>query len=218
MKTPKTNKIEIESNVNYRPSKQAGGTWADKAAGAIKRFFDSAQILVITLGFLVLVYLFVASFSIVDGPSMLPNFTSGDLTIYEKITTTTGNLKRGDVIVFYEDKSGKDFIKRVIGLPGDTVKVQGGKVYVNGIALNEPYLSEENQNVNPGSVFQEGLDITAGTDKYIVFGDNRHVSLDSRNLGPIDKSKLKGKVLLVFWPLNKIHMVEHVRHPELGDK
>lgn len=217
MKTAKPTKIEVDSNVNYRPAKNMGSSSGATMAGFIKKFFDSTQILVVALGILVLVYLFVASFSIVDGPSMLPNFVSGDLTVYEKITTTTSKLKRGDVVVFQEINSGKDFIKRVIGLPGDRVKVEGGKVYVNGIAIKEDYLSDDNKYVSGGSVFQEGVEITAAQDRYIVFGDNRKVSLDSRNIGPVDKKYIKGKVLLVFWPISKFHFVEHVRYSELGD-
>lgn len=207
----------VESNINYRPTKHLHGTFGDNIGYAIRKFFDSTQILVLALGFLVLVYLFVASFSIVDGPSMESNFFTGDITIYEKITTTFGKLQRGDVIVF-QSSTGKDFIKRIIGLPRDTVKIEGGRVYVNGKAITEGYLSPENKYVQAGSVLQEGLEITIPDGQYIVLGDNRRVSYDSRNMGPIEMNKIKGKVWTVFWPFERIGFVNHVRYPELGDK
>lgn len=214
----KSSKIEVVSNVNLQPGKgNIKNRVGSRMAGFAKKYFNSLQIFVIVFGFLVLIYLFIASFSVVDGPSMQPNFQTGDLTIYEKLTTTWGKLEHGDVIVF-QAPDGKDFIKRVIGLPGDTVKVEGGKVYVNGIVINEPYLSDENKYVRAGQYFTEGREVTATESQYIAFGDNRSVSYDSRSIGPIDKKDIKGKVWIRFWPIEKFGAVNHVRYPELEKK
>jgi signal peptidase I len=204
----KETKIEVASNVNLKPSTGFRETASDKMGKFARSFFDSIQVIVIALAVVVLVYLFVASFNIVDGCSMYPNFEPQDLIISEKITTTWGKLGRGDVIVF-QASTGKDFIKRLIGMPGDRVKVQGGKVYINGEILNEDYLSESNKNIDSGTYLQEGLEITVAPDHYIAMGDNRKNSLDSRNIGQIEKDKIKGKAWLVFWPFNKFHMVQH---------
>ena len=213
------NNKEFSSNSDLKFGKSSNfrSSANDKLGLFARSFFDSIQVIVVALSVVVLVYIFIASFNIVDGESMLPNFEPRDLIISEKITTNWGNLQRGDVIVF-QASPGKDFIKRIIGLPGDKVKVEGGKVYVNGTPLKEDYLTEENQNVGPGNILQEGLEVTSPPDEYIVMGDNRKNSLDSRNIGPVDKSKIKAKAWLVFWPLNKFHIVQHVRYPELGDK
>jgi len=189
----------------------------EKLGRLARSFFESIQVVVIALFIVVIIYVFVASFNIVDGESMLPNFTPRDLIISEKITTNFGNLQRGDVIVF-ESSSGKDFIKRIIGLPHDKVKIVEGKVYVNGTALNEFYLSEDNKYVSADTLFSNGKEIEVPTDNYIVLGDNRKNSLDSRKLGPIEKNKIRAKAWVVLWPMDKTHIVQHVRYPELGDK
>lgn len=204
----KSTKVEVESNVNLRPSSTFKESAGDKMGKFARSFFDSIQVIVIALAVVVLVYLFVASFNIVDGCSMYPNFEPQDLIISEKITTTWGQLQRGDVIVF-QSTTGKDFIKRVIGLSGDKVKVFDGKMYINGIAINEDYLSDDNKVISPGTFLQEGDEITVPADQFFVMGDNRKNSLDSRNIGTVEKSKIKGKAWLVFWPFNKFHMVEH---------
>ncbi|MEI7603855.1 MAG: signal peptidase I [bacterium] len=211
----KKTKIEVISNVNMRPEQNIRSNMGSRMSSFAKKFFNSSQILVVVLGVIVLIYFFVASFSIVDGPSMLPNFETGNFTIYEKVTTSWGKLERGDVIVF-QAENGKDFIKRVIGIPGDVVMILGGKVYVNNVVIKEDYLSEENKYVKPGSRFLEGIPIKAADDEYIAFGDNRLVSQDSRTIGPIKKEKIKGKVWAVFWPMDKAHIVNHVRYPELS--
>lgn len=217
MKRMNMKKVEVMSNVNLRQQKGFRSTMGDRMGKLAMWFFNSTQILVIALGFFVMVYLFVASFSVIDGPSMLPNFETGDLTIYEKITTTWGTLHRGDVIVFLHS-DGKDFIKRVIGLPGDTILIQDGKVHVNDIAIKEDYLSDDNKYVLGGTIIQERIPVRVPAGNYAVFGDNRKVSLDSRNIGFISQDKIKGKVWVVFWPLSKVHFVNHVRYTELGDR
>ena len=206
-----SSKIEIDSNTTYRPVKSFRTSFGDKLSTFAKKFFDSSQILVVILGIFALLYLFIAQFSVVDGPSMLNNFDSGDLTVYEKVTTTLGHLKRGDVVVF-QSPDGRDFIKRVIGLPGESIKVQDGKVYVNEKPLTEDYLSDINKYVRGGTTYTEGITITSNDKEYALFGDNRTVSHDSRDLGPITLDKIKGKVLVVFWPINKFHFIKDIQY------
>jgi len=208
---PLKSDISYDNKPNFRVSRH------DKMNKFMAAFFDSIQVIVIALAFVVLIYIFVASFNIVDGESMLPNFEPRDLIISEKITTNFGTLKRGDVIIF-SSTIGKDLIKRIIGLPGDKLKITDGKVYVNGIALNEYYLTDYNKYVQPETYFEGGKELTVPDNQYIVMGDNRTNSLDSRRIGPVEKSTIKGKAWVIFWPANRIHFVDHVRYAELGDK
>jgi signal peptidase I len=103
---------------------------------------------------------------------------------------------RGEVIVFHFPRDpSRDFVKRVIGLPGDRVRIHNGTVYVNGLALNESYLTSRDTS-NMDQVFlREG--------EYFVLGDNRRGSNDSRNWGPVPEEEILGKVWIIYWPLSK---------------
>ena len=104
--------------------------------------------------------------------------------------------KRGEVIVFHFPRDpSRDFVKRVIGVPGDRVQMRNGTVFVNGQALNEPYLtSRDNSNMDQIFLREE---------QYFVLGDNRRGSNDSRNWGPVPEANILGKVWIIYWPLSK---------------
>ena len=108
--------------------------------------------------------------------------------------------QRGEVIVFhYPRDTTKDFVKRVIGLPGETVGVKGGDVFIDGEHLIEPYLtSRDTSSAN---------EIILGENEYYVMGDNRRGSNDSRNWGPVAGELVLGKVWFVYWPFSKLHII-----------
>lgn len=172
---------------------------------------DVLQSAVIAIFVFIIIYLFIAIPNQVQGPSMQPNFLDGQLLLTNKITQLVGgtdfgrslglDYHRGDVIVFHKPETDRDLIKRIIGLPGETVMVLGGDLYVNGQRLKEEYIAPEVR-TNPGSLATEGRMITLGPDEYFVAGDNRPNSQDSRfsEYGPIKRDWLKGKVVLRYWP------------------
>ena len=130
----------------------------------------------------------------VEGPSMLPGLHTDEYVLVNKVSYLFHAPERGDVIVFhYPRDTTQDYIKRVIGLPGDTVKVDATHVWVDGILLNEPYISAAFNPVPPQS-----WKIPPG--QYFVMGDNRPVSDDSRYWGDVPQDYIVGKALLVFWP------------------
>jgi signal peptidase I len=130
----------------------------------------------------------------VFGPSMQPTFQQGQRVAIGKYLF--GGPGRGDVIVFHPPAPTKDeYIKRVIGLPGDHVQVQGGQVSVNGVPLNEPYLHQV-----VTTCAGPRCDITLGADQYYVMGDNRPNSSDSRAWGPVAGDRISGKAWLRFFP------------------
>jgi len=112
-----------------------------------------------------------------------------------------GNPRRGDVVIFnYPLATERDFIKRIIGLPGETVTVENGVVRVNGVQLEEPYIQAPPD--YSGSW-------TLGVNQYFVLGDNRNSSSDSHSWGPLDRSYIIGKAVLIYWPPQVWGIVPH---------
>ena len=153
------------------------------------------QTALISLGIFFIVYIFIIQPHRVKGESMMPNFSDGELLLTEKVSYRFQNPKRGDVIVFQAPTPRKaDFIKRIIGLPGDTVNVNNGNIIINGAKLNEPFETQSTDG---------NLTLKLSKDEYFVLGDNRNASSDSRSFGPIDKKTIRGRAFLVYWPIYK---------------
>jgi signal peptidase I len=187
-----------------------------KAIGSF--FLDIIETVVIALSIFLIIYLFVVSPHQVNGQSMVPNFQSGEYVLSDKISYRTGNPKRGDVIVFHAPEAancpkgtGCDFIKRVMGLPGETITVHDNHIYVNNQPVEEPYLPAEFQTL-PGLATKD-KSITLGPDEYFVCGDNRPYSSDSRAWGPIHKSDIVGKAFFRYWPLKVAGGIKHPSYP-----
>ena len=137
----------------------------------------------------------------IEGNSMEPNLHDSEYVLIDKITYHLHPPERGDVIVFERPGEERDYIKRVIGLPGDTVEVRGGQVWVNGVALDEPYLNQATRTDTPARVVQP--------DHYFVMGDNRNNSSDSRSFGAIAEEVIVGRAWLVYWPPTDWSVVQH---------
>jgi signal peptidase I len=145
---------------------------------------------------------------IVSGASMEPLLYDGERILVEKITKNITGFERGDVIVFHPPNDNNiDYVKRVIGLPGDVVKISECQVYVTTegkrFVLDEPYLYE-NLCTKGGIGFSEGKAQRILEDTYFVLGDNRDRSADSRLFGPIEIDRIVGKAIFRFWPPSKI--------------
>ena len=137
----------------------------------------------------------------IEGQSMEPSLHDGEYVIIDRVSYVLHPPERGDVIVFVPPTNDKDYIKRVIGLPGDTVEVRNGQVFVNGTALTEPYL---NTTTNYASGPQ-----TLEPSHYFVLGDNRNNSSDSHSWGPIAASSIIGRAWFVYWPPTNWGAVPH---------
>ncbi len=164
---------------------------------------------------------FLVSPFIVDGPSMQPNFKDRERIIVNKIIYDIREPKRGEVIVFHVPEEQRDFIKRVIGVPGDTVRVEGDSVYINGEPIEETYLKESYESKHaegleynehkfnsdfPNESFPDGK---VPEDMLFVMGDNRSNSEDSRMIGYIPIDRVVGRADLVFWPIGDFHFIKH---------
>lgn len=150
------------------------------------------------------IYLFVAQFHKVSGSSMVPTFKSGDYLITEKVSYRFNSPKRGDIIVLKNPKDeSEDFIKRIIAIPGDIIKIENNSVYVNGEKIQEHYLPPQTP-TRAGSFLTEGNQISAGVNQYFVLGDNRNHSSDSREWGSITKEEIVGRAFFQYWPPQSI--------------
>lgn len=138
----------------------------------------------------------------IEGASMEPNFHDGEYLIVNKLAYRLGEYERGDVIVFkYPNDPSKDYIKRVIGLPGDTVEIRGGELYVNNMLINEPYPHMPNVRDEPPTVVEAG--------HLYVMGDNRPASSDTRSWGQLGQDFVIGQAWLAIYPINQFGLVEH---------
>ena len=151
---------------------------------------------------------FLAQPFLVSGASMAANFNSGDYLVVDEITYRFDGPKRGDVIVFrYPNDPGTFYIKRIVGLPGEKIKVEDGSVYVDGKKIEEPYLGEEVKTLGDA-------DIVLGESKYFVLGDNRYHSFDSRSWGLLDKKHIVGLARLRLFPFNAIGILDRPAYNE----
>lgn len=129
----------------------------------------------------------------IEGSSMEPSLHDGEYVLISKVSYWFGQPRRGDVVVFrFPHDPSRDFIKRVIGLPGETVAIRDGKVFINGRPLQEPYIR--------GPIVYTYGPVTLGPEEYFVLGDNRNASNDSHNWGTLPRSAIIGKAWLIYWP------------------
>ena len=138
----------------------------------------------------------------VEGTSMLPVLEDQDRLFINKLAFRVGEVHRGDVVVFqYPRDHTKSYIKRVIALPGDTLKIDRGTVSVNGRRLSEPYVPSrfEDDRSQP--------EMRIPDNEYFVMGDHRAISSDSREFGPVDRGLIYGKAAFVYWPVDQAGVV-----------
>lgn len=150
---------------------------------------------------------------LVDGLSMMPTLHDQNRMVVSKISYKIGDPERFDIVVFHATEE-KDYIKRVIGLPGDTIEYKDDTLYVNGKAYDEPYLDEYKGQVMDGPLTEPfTLKEIIGQDRVpegelFVMGDNRRYSKDSRHIGTVKISEILGKTKLVYWPLSEMRIVD----------
>jgi len=165
--------------------------------------------ILIAVAVFVLLRLTVQSYTVVMS-SMEPNFQEGECIMVNKVCYRSSGPQRGEVIVFDPSfDSEYPFIKRVIGLPGETVEIKDGKVSINGTPLNEEYIMAPPNYTMPVTEVPEN--------EYFVLGDNRNNSTDSSKGWTVPQDNIIGKAWLTYWPPSKLGIVKHYSYPELNE-
>ncbi|HYM65301.1 MAG TPA: signal peptidase I [Candidatus Sulfotelmatobacter sp.] len=171
---------------------------------------DTVQTFLIAAAVFLVIYIFLFRPFEVKGESMYPNFYDKEYVITNLIALRISHPKIGDVVVFKAPPDPtKDYIKRVIGVPGDSIYIKDGNVYLNGKPLNEsPYLKSDVKTYS-GQFLGEDKPITVPKDYYFVMGDNRLFSSDSREWGFVKEGDIIGESMFVYWPLNRMRFIKN---------
>lgn len=165
-------------------------------------FWETIKFIILAIVIVIPIRMFVAQPFIVSGSSMYPTFNNGDYLIVDELSYRLGEIERNDVVIFrYPEDPSKFFIKRVIGLPNETVSIQGSSITITNqegqTTLSEPFI--QNQMTNGGTFYE------LKTDEYFVMGDNRNASSDSRSWGPVPRKLIVGQAFLRLFPVNNIN-------------
>jgi len=217
---PENSDIEKNTSTQLAEEKNAGREEEGRAEGEsselmdrVKDFLcfsvDTIRVVIVSLIIIFVVRSFIIQPFFVNGSSMVPSFEDGDYLIVDELSYELGEPQRGEVVIFkYPKDPSQFFIKRVIGLPGETVQIQNGKItifnnqHLEGFVLDESrYL--DRKVTTSGSVYQ-----VLGPDEYYVLGDNRAASSDSRVWGVLGRSYIIGKAWVRAWPLDSVKLFD----------
>ena len=189
-----------------------------KKKSALREWIEAA-IFAAFLAFCVIRPFIVQAFKIPTG-SMRPTLLEGDLILVNKFIygakvpfthlrfPAVKDLKRGDVVVFiYPEDNKKDFIKRLVGLPGDIIEIKSGTIYINDSPLLDPVFNQRYY-YNRGDFSKEGQKITVPPGNYFVLGDNSGSSKDSRYWGFVPKDNILGEAMVIYWPPQRIRIIK----------
>lgn len=195
------------------PKVETGNEEPESKTNEVLAFiWETAKIIIISLAIIVPIRYYLVQPFFVKGASMEENFHDGDYLLIDEISYRLGEPQRGDVIVFrYPENQTQFFIKRIIGLPGETVEIKNNTVKIynsqfsGGFTVKEDYLSPSQETFG-------NIQVELGENEYYVLGDNRMQSSDSRSWGKLDKSLITGRAFLRLFPFNKISKVPSVTY------
>lgn len=193
------------SDINQEGTAPGGNSGAGRGQAALDAMLHWARDLVLSVLIAIAVILFLFQPVKVEGTSMMPSLVDQERIFINKFIYRfgLGEVERGDLVVFwFPGDPTKSYIKRIIGLPGDTVEISAGQVLVNGQRLQEDYVPAEYRDR------QTRPPVTVPAEHYYVLGDHRSSSNDSRNWGPVGRDQIYGKAVFVYWPLEKLGPID----------
>jgi signal peptidase I len=195
-------KPEVAASAGIDSTTEAVANAGPPDANPSSGFHSWLRDLVVSVAISAFIILFLYQPVRVEGTSMLPMLADQDRLFISKVAYHVGEIRQGDVVVFeYPRDHTKSYIKRVIALPGDSLRIDHGTVYVNGIRLAEPYVPNRfaDKRTEPERVLPPH--------EYFVMGDHRSISSDSRDFGPVDRDLIYGKAVFVYWPMEEVGVV-----------
>ena len=180
---------------------------SEKQRSQMRAVWEWIFVVVVAISAALLIRVFLFQQYYIDGPSMQTTLMPEDRVLVNKMSYKLHDIHRGDVIVFdrvTNEVQHDDLIKRVLGLPGETLEIRSCIVYIDGVQVDEPYLNpEQTSQVEPSARCGSHTDmapIVVPEEMVFVMGDNRVQSFDSRDFGPIDSDKVRGRAFVVIWP------------------
>lgn len=191
-----------------------GDNYVEKTEKEKNELWEWTKALLIAFAIAAFIRYFLFTPIVVDGDSMMPTLENGDRMIVNKFSYKIGEPERFDIVVFHAPEQ-KDYIKRVIGVPGDYVEYKDDQLYINGDPIEEPYLDAYKAQISEGNLtgdfslkdIDPSLDVIP--EGYVfVMGDNRRFSKDSRHIGIVPVEEIVGNTSIIFWPLNEIEIVK----------
>lgn len=187
---------------------------------ALGCLFEVVETLVLTLIIFLVIQTFIAQPYRVEQQSMEQTLEPDQYVLVDKLTPRFDTFKRGDIVVFnpppdWIQPDGTPFIKRVIGVGGDSIEIKDGLVYVNDVKLDEPYVYQENGSPQPTDTSTDPPQWEIPEGELFVMGDHRAKSSDSRTFGPIENGDVIGRAWLRYWPFDTFGILPTPTHPEL---
>lgn len=173
-----------------------------------KKILDSLEFYIFAGVFFIIIWYFVLSPRAIDGISMVPYFRNNDFILVYKLQYLSKNPQRGDIVVFKHSET-QDYIKRIIGLPGETITIQNGRVFIDGKELYESYL-DATVKTQPEATIREGVPYKIPQGQYVAMGDNRQYSTDSREFGAVPKEFIEGRAVLVWFPPENAKLIKRL--------
>ena len=197
----------IDGTENIKPKKKK-----EEKKGLKYELLDLVKTFVICFGCIFLLTNFVVKPVRVDGRSMDPTLEDGEIGLMNVFSAKFQDIERFDVVVVYNEEKKENWVKRVIGLPGDTIYAKDDVVYVNGMPIEEPYLDNDYADsirLTENYKFTEDFDeVQLGEDEYYLMGDNRYASKDSREMGAFKRGDIKAVDFFIVLPFNKMRVAE----------
>lgn len=191
-----------------------GDSYVEKTEKEKNELWEWTKALLIAFAIAAFIRYFLFTPIVVDGDSMMPTLENGDRMVVNKFSYKIGEPERFDIVVFHAPEQ-KDYIKRIIGVPGDFVEYKDDQLYINGQPIEEPYLDAYKAQINEGSLTYDfslkDIDPTLDVipEGYVfVMGDNRQYSKDSRHIGIVPQEEIIGNTNIIFWPLSEIEIVK----------